>query len=240
MLKVFSKGPTLCYEPRNEETADLLTSLSDNEILVFDAVERAQDSGVWMRDLKIQTSLPNMAISKILQTLKRGGLVKEVTSFTSKSRKIYMLAHITPSRSITGGPWYSNNAFDEEFVRSVEEAVLGVVGEEGEVNLDRLEEEVRGEGLGRGDVHQLTMALVYDETLQLVPDSSPSNPSFVLSQDDLISSSFSSQVPCVQCPISDTCGQDSSTISPCSCPHLSSWLDNHQPTPSQKHKFTDW
>jgi DNA-directed RNA polymerase III subunit RPC6 len=43
-------------------------------------------------------------------------LVKSVRSVTSKSKKLYMLFDMVPSKEITGGPWYTEQEFDHEFV----------------------------------------------------------------------------------------------------------------------------
>lgn len=36
------------------------------------------------------------------------------------TRKIYMLASITPSLDVTGGPWYAGNDLDTEFIGALQ------------------------------------------------------------------------------------------------------------------------
>ena len=43
-------------------------------------------------------------------------LVKAVRSVTSKSKKLYMLFDVSPAKEITGGPWYTEQEFDSQFV----------------------------------------------------------------------------------------------------------------------------
>jgi hypothetical protein len=40
------------------------------------------------------------------------------------TRKMYMLFHLEPSVELTGGPWYSENELDTEFIRLLSRACL--------------------------------------------------------------------------------------------------------------------
>jgi hypothetical protein len=46
-------------------------------------------------------------------------LIKRVKSIHQKTQKIWMLMDLTPSANITGGPWYTDNDFDHEFVNEI-------------------------------------------------------------------------------------------------------------------------
>ena len=43
------------------------------------------------------------------------------------TRKIYMLSHLEPSSAITGGPWYTDNELDTEFIKQLMDACLGFI-----------------------------------------------------------------------------------------------------------------
>jgi DNA-directed RNA polymerase III subunit RPC6 len=62
-------------------------------------------SGIWTKDLKIQTNLAQPQLTKILKTLESSRLVKSIKGVAHPSRKLYILADIEPAREITGGAW---------------------------------------------------------------------------------------------------------------------------------------
>ena len=42
----------------------------------------------------------------------------------NKSRKLYMLFELEPSREVTGGAWYTDSQFDSEFIAAVQQLCL--------------------------------------------------------------------------------------------------------------------
>ncbi len=46
-------------------------------------------------------------------------LIKRVKSIHQKTQKIWMLYDLMPSTNLTGGPWYTDNDFDHEFVLEI-------------------------------------------------------------------------------------------------------------------------
>lgn len=44
--------------------------------------------------------------------------------FKYPTRKIYMMSHLEPSVEVTGGPWYSENELDTEFIKMLASACL--------------------------------------------------------------------------------------------------------------------
>ena len=38
-----------------------------------------------------------------------------------------MLSHLEPSSAITGGPWYTDNELDTEFIKQLMDACLGFI-----------------------------------------------------------------------------------------------------------------
>lgn len=39
--------------------------------------------------------------------------------YQNSTRKVYMLSHLEPSTEITGGPWFSDNELDIEFIEEI-------------------------------------------------------------------------------------------------------------------------
>ena len=86
------------------------------EKLVYQIVEDSGNKGIWIRDIRIRSNLPNTQISKILKTLESKKLIKSVKSVQASKRRVYMLYDLTPDESLTGGAWYSDQDFESEFV----------------------------------------------------------------------------------------------------------------------------
>ena len=45
----------------------------------------------------------------------------------SKSKKLYVLFDVVPAKSVTGGPWYSDQEFDHEFVSALSNFIVDLV-----------------------------------------------------------------------------------------------------------------
>jgi len=61
-------------------------------------------------------------IDRCLKTLTQKRLIKRVPSVQHPTRKIYMLEGLEPSISLTGGPWYTDNELDIEFIQLLMDA----------------------------------------------------------------------------------------------------------------------
>lgn len=40
------------------------------------------------------------------------------------TRKMYMMANLTPSAEITGGPWFTDGALDADFIKQLRKCVI--------------------------------------------------------------------------------------------------------------------
>lgn len=45
------------------------------------------------------------------------------------TRKTYILFHLEPSTAVTGGPWYTDNELDTEFIKLLSSACLKFIRE---------------------------------------------------------------------------------------------------------------
>ena len=76
--------------------------LGPEQILVYQLCEKAGNKGIWTRDIKNATNIPQHTLTKTLKILEQRNLVKAVRSIASKSKKLYMLYDIIPAKEITG------------------------------------------------------------------------------------------------------------------------------------------
>ncbi len=71
--------------------------------------------------------MPQASLDKILKTLEQRLLIKTVRSVGSKTKKLYLLYDITPAKELTGGPWYTDQEFDHEFVEALCKFILQLI-----------------------------------------------------------------------------------------------------------------
>lgn len=74
-------------------------------------------------------------------------LIKSIRSVVSKSKKLYVLFDVEPAKEITGGPWYSDQEFDHEFVAALGEYIYRVVEAQSMVDLDTIAKEIKRSGI---------------------------------------------------------------------------------------------
>lgn len=100
-----------------------LRGLSNTERAVYDQVRRASDSGLWVRHIRARLHITLPEVTKALKELERRDLIKSVHSIKYKTRKLYMLKELQPSREVTGGPFYGDDGFDFAFVDGVRKLI---------------------------------------------------------------------------------------------------------------------
>ena len=83
--------------------------------------------GIWTRDIKLATNISQHILTKTLKILEQRSLIKSVRSVVSKSKKLYVLFDVVPAKSVTGGPWYSDQEFDHEFVAELSNFLVQMV-----------------------------------------------------------------------------------------------------------------
>lgn len=94
----------------------VVAQLEGDEKIVYQCIKAADNKGIWTRDLKARTNLHQTIITKTLRALESKKLIKAVKSVKNSTRKVFMLAHLEPSVDLTGGPWFSENELDSEFI----------------------------------------------------------------------------------------------------------------------------
>ncbi|SCV69758.1 BQ2448_1152 [Microbotryum intermedium] len=116
-----------------KEEAKAMGAMDSDEKLVLDHIKDANNNGIWTKFLHNKTGLPRTTINKVLKTLEGRKVVKTVKSVKTSgqiaysqhpTRKIYMMSNIAPSVELTGGPWFTDNELDVEFVEALKKITL--------------------------------------------------------------------------------------------------------------------
>lgn len=74
-------------------------------------------------------------------------MIKSVRSVVSKSKKLYVLFDVVPAKSVTGGPWYSDQEFDHEFVATLSDFIVNNVYSAGMMDLETIANKIRTSGI---------------------------------------------------------------------------------------------
>ncbi|KAF1332468.1 DNA-directed RNA polymerase iii subunit, partial [Globisporangium splendens] len=215
-IKIFQKGNVLSYGVIGAEEAERIRGLTLEQRLVLQEIERAGNKGIWTRDIKTHTNIPQQIVTKTLRLLETRRLVKSVKSISSKNKKLYMLFDLVPSTEITGGPWYNEQEFDH-----------------GTSTLNAITDKVHASGiskvaLGPEEIRSIIQTLMYDgrveevRAVRLTPGASHETKYKV--SHDISTFNYLSETPCGVCPVFNQC-QEGNIISPHSCLYISKWVE---------------
>jgi len=115
----------LLYNLVSDVVASKFAGLDATARMVYQVIEKAENMGIWTKDIKYQTSIPQQALNKIYKSLEGRKLIKPVKAVTAKQKKLYMLYDLVPAKEITGGPWYTTELeFDHEFISELRKFVI--------------------------------------------------------------------------------------------------------------------
>ena len=106
---------------KQSDSSSSAQSLTEHERALYNVIRSKQDMGIWTRDMKRETNLPDNVVNKSLKALQMKNLIKEVVNIQNKGRKHYMATEFEPSKEITGGAWYVEGNLDTEFIKLLKE-----------------------------------------------------------------------------------------------------------------------
>jgi DNA-directed RNA polymerase III subunit RPC6 len=234
------------YRAMGREESIKMKGLGVEDILLYQVIGQAGNTGIWTRDMKQRTNLAQNKINKSLKLLEERRLVKAVRSVHNASRKVYMLSNLEPAKEITGGPWYgSDQQPDREFIAAIRHCALeyasqhphGATAEQ--VASFIASTNVSHQVLSPEDIDGVLCTLKYDGLLDNVenvpsdarlPTSTSSGPGqrsrrYKLAKHRIDSIQPYSEIPCGVCPVFHKC-QEGGPISPERCTYYTQWLND--------------
>ena len=186
-LQIFKDGDALVYKEVKQDEAVKFKGLSSEDLLVYQIIQQSGNTGIWTKELKQKSNLPQTQIGKIFKSLEARKLIKAVKHVAQQNRKVYMLYELEPSREITGGAWYTEHEYDAEFIHVLREQCVKFILARGKVTLEDVCDFVKQTklshvDLGQEEVLQIVNTLVYDgkvdahEELELDKERDPDDP----------------------------------------------------------------
>jgi len=253
-LSLKTRDGQVIYEEVSAEAAAKLSGLSVEEHLVYSLIEKSGNLGIWTRDLRFRSGLQQNQFLKVLKTLETKRLVKAIKSVKAKNKKFYMLSDITPSKEVTGGPWYSDQKeYDNEFILVLSSHLAAFVRSQKKVSIREATQYVAKSGISKESLEVEHIASLFDimtydglvEEIEAVSagasiaKSNTNSARKQLKQDEsetIASRMFKTktpdthlhsvlpEIPCTLCPLQSQC-HPGGTINPASCEYLTEWLD---------------
>jgi|UniRef100_A0A7R9T920 DNA-directed RNA polymerase III subunit RPC6 len=176
-IQVYKDGDSLIYREVQKDEAVKFKGLSSEDLLVYQIIQSSGNTGIWTKELKQKSNLPQTQITKIFKVLEARKLIKSVKNVAQQNRKVYMLFELEPSREITGGAWYTEHEYDAEFISVLREQCDKFINSRGKATLDDVWDFVKraklsNVDLGKEEVLQIVNTLVYDGKIDAieVPD----------------------------------------------------------------------
>ncbi|KZS96904.1 hypothetical protein SISNIDRAFT_406959 [Sistotremastrum niveocremeum HHB9708] len=125
LIKVMTdaKGK-VSYKAVGASEFNLKKDMSGVENMVLSQIQAAGNEGIWIKHIKMKTDLHQTIVTRSLKSLEQKQLIKTTKSIKHPTRKLYILYNIDPSVEITGGPWYTDNELDTEFIKMLSSACL--------------------------------------------------------------------------------------------------------------------
>ncbi|KAL7307111.1 hypothetical protein TKK_0000841 [Trichogramma kaykai] len=231
------------YNENHEMSVTLSKNITSEEKLVYDHIAKAGGKGIWNRELKTKTGVPDKLLNKMTKSLASKKVIKIINSVQEPKKKLFMLYHLKPSTSITGGPWYTNQEFDEGFV--------SVLNQQCYLYLEQKREKAKAQDLGPlieknasfapsadvlkyimdmglttqklevTDVEMILDSLVYDGKVERVTTSDGNNMYRAIAR--LVEGTGLVKSPCGLCPVRKNCS-DVGNITPITCQYFGEWL----------------
>lgn len=198
LVKLMKQGDILKFQAKAVAEANKISAMSNDEVMVYSYIEASGREGIWTKTIRAKTNLHQHVVLKCLKSLESQRFIKSIKSVKNPTRKIYMLYNLQPSIEVTGGPWFTDNELDTEFIDSLLTVIWRYIASKtfphafqppssnvnvvqssypanhtGYITLDAAMEfitsnKITNIELGIGDIRSLCEVLVYDDKLELI------------------------------------------------------------------------
>ena len=127
LLKRTSLPSKALVAETNENDLIRLEGLQGEDRFIFSVIRDAGNRGIWTRHIRSRCALSQYIVNRSLKTLEQKQLIKQVKNVKVPTRKFYMLYELTPHEDVSGGPWYTDNELDTEFIEKLSVIILQFV-----------------------------------------------------------------------------------------------------------------
>ncbi|GAB5368837.1 hypothetical protein AAMO2058_001353800 [Amorphochlora amoebiformis] len=205
---------------------DKLRGLTTDAKLVYQEIEKADNKGLGIKDIKFKTRLPTTSIRVVLEAMATRNLIKWVHTIAARNKKIWMLYHLTPAREDIVNALRMASKSSVRKKPSTAEEVADFINKKKLFNDTKIEAQ---------DITIILEGMVVDGDLcsemKAIPlvkgEGALRNTNQVKVYRKMIGKRIESpftQVPCAVCPVASRCGEGQE-INPRDCKYFASWLE---------------
>ena len=115
-IELAKQGDGLIYRLKNTAVVSTMQGAENEEKVVYQIVEQSGTKGIQYRDMRMKSGLNEKQLSKAVRTLESKKLIKPLKMVGQKRKKAYILFNLEPDQSVSGGPWFTDQDFESEFV----------------------------------------------------------------------------------------------------------------------------
>ena len=124
-LSLKTKSGAGSWSLRRRDIAKQLRPLQKDELIVYEVIEEAYESGIWIKNIRKRSGISdNKGMDKLVAKLQRLSLIKSVKNVKAPAQKTYMLYHLAPSDEVTGGSFYDAGDLDESLVEELSNLIV--------------------------------------------------------------------------------------------------------------------
>ncbi|KFH43334.1 DNA-directed RNA polymerase III subunit-like protein [Hapsidospora chrysogenum ATCC 11550] len=118
----------VCWKWRDEQEAHKYKQCAnDEQAMVYSLVDDAGGDGVWSQTLQRRLNMNDTVLKNALKQLQIKGLIAPFKNVEHPNKKMYIKASIQPSDRATGGPWYTDQNFDEAFIEDLQKVIYDFI-----------------------------------------------------------------------------------------------------------------
>ncbi|RRT62027.1 hypothetical protein BHE74_00039609 [Ensete ventricosum] len=219
------------------ETQSQPPALPENERILYELIKSRKNMGIWTADMKKETGLQNIVVTKALKSLQNKNLIKDVVNVHNKARKIFMAVEFEPSKEVSGGSWYSEGSLDTEFINILRKMCLKHIEELKVATIEDIWKSISASGVLKvactmQQVLEIVRALALDKEIEELKSTGVGEFSMVQAGKVCYRSLRGreaprvgnlSSIPCGVCPRISECTSDG-VISPNTCAYYNKWL----------------
>lgn len=118
-IELAKQGDALIYRLKKTAPVSTLQGAENEEKLVYQIVELSGNKGIQYRDMRQKSGLNERQLNKAVRTLESKKVIKQLKMVGQRRKKAYILFNLEPDQSVTGGPWFTDQDFESEFVEVV-------------------------------------------------------------------------------------------------------------------------
>lgn len=95
--------------------------------MVYALIDESGAEGIWSKTIKSKLGMHDSTVRQAIKGLETKRLIADMKTVIHPTRKMYIKASIRPSDTATGGPWYTDNELDEEFIEAISNVLFNYI-----------------------------------------------------------------------------------------------------------------